>query len=148
MRKVIDGKLIFLVQKNVLLKDSTGARTLPHVHILDLRADGVIKPHVDAVRYCGTTISGISLLSDSIMKLVQSTTDPFEATDEYRTQSIVDTSNLYSCKVLLRKHSLYIMSNSARYNFTHEILRNEESFFKGKKVEKGRRISIICRNEP
>lgn len=125
-----------------------GIQTLPHIHVLDLAADGVIKAHVDSVRYCGTTISGISLLSDSIMKLVQSTTDPFEATDEYRTQPKEDTTNLYSCKILLRKHSLYIMSNSARYNFTHEILRNEESFFKGQKIEKGRRISIICRNEP
>lgn len=122
--------------------------TLPYTHVLDLAPDGVIKPHVDSVRYCGTTISGVSLLSDSVMKLVQSTTDPFTATDAYRTQPTTDTSNLYACKILLRQYSLYIMSNSARYNFTHEILSNNESFFKGQKIEKGRRISIICRNEP
>ncbi|CAG9802986.1 unnamed protein product [Chironomus riparius] len=124
------------------------ASTLPHIHVLDLAADGVIKPHVDSVRFCGSTISGLSLLSDAVMKLVQSTTDPFEAPDEYRQQPKVDTSNLYSCKVLLRRRSLYIMSNSARYNFTHELLSNEESIFKGQTVEKGRRISIICREEP
>ncbi|CAH1719017.1 unnamed protein product [Chironomus riparius] len=125
-----------------------GTSTLPHIHVLDLAADGVIKAHVDSVRFCGTTISGISLLTDAIMKLVQSPTDPFEAPDEYRQQPKNDTANLYSCKVLVRRRSLYIMSNSARYKFTHEILRNEESMFRGQKVEKGRRISVICRDEP
>lgn len=100
------------------------------------------------IRYCGTTISGISLLSDSIMKLVQSKIDPYEVSDDYRNQPSADDSDLYSCKILLRRYSLYIMSNSSRYNFTHELLKNEESVFKGDKIEKGRRISVICRNEP
>lgn len=42
-----------------------------HIHILDLAEKGVIKPHVDSVRYCGSTIAGISLLSDSVMRLVR-----------------------------------------------------------------------------
>ncbi|KAG5684183.1 hypothetical protein PVAND_013423 [Polypedilum vanderplanki] len=121
---------------------------LPHIHVLDLAKDGVILPHVDSVRYCGTTISGISLLSDSIMKLVQSKEDPFAAADGYRSQPKNDDPTLYSCKILLKRYSLYIMSNSARYYFTHEILKDDESFFKGQKIERDRRISIICRNEP
>ena len=28
------------------------------MHILDLHEDGYIKPHVDAVRFCGNTIAG------------------------------------------------------------------------------------------
>ncbi|KHJ95951.1 hypothetical protein OESDEN_04084 [Oesophagostomum dentatum] len=35
-----------------------------------------------------------------------------------------------------------------RYEFTHETLSNEESYFNGKKIEKTRRISIICRDLP
>lgn len=31
---------------------------LPSTHILDLASDGVIKPHVDSVRFCGDTIAG------------------------------------------------------------------------------------------
>lgn len=50
--------------------------------------------------------------------------------------------------VLLKRRSLYIMTGVARYDFTHEVLKNEESFFKGQKVEKARRISVMCRNEP
>lgn len=44
-------------------------KVLPHVHILDLAADGIIKPHVDSSRYCGSTIAGLSLLTDCIMRL-------------------------------------------------------------------------------
>lgn len=36
----------------------------------------------------------------------------------------------------------------ARYNFTHEILKDEESVFNGQKVLRQRRISVICRNLP
>lgn len=116
--------------------------------MLDLEASGVIKPHVDSVRFCGDTISGISLLSDSVMRLVQSLDDPYDTSNDYRAQPKNENLDLYSCKVLIRRHSLYIMSHSSRYDFTHEILKNEESFINGQQVVKGRRISIICRNEP
>ena len=84
------------------------------------------------------------------MKLVQ-TTEDHSASSDYRNQptpSEEQIKNLYSVKVLLKRYSLYIMAHSARYNFTHEILKNEESFIKNQKIEKNRRISIICRNEP
>ncbi|XP_049563583.1 alpha-ketoglutarate-dependent dioxygenase alkB homolog 7, mitochondrial isoform X3 [Orcinus orca] len=37
---------------------------------------------------------------------------------------------------------------SARYDFSHEILRDEESFFGERRVPRGRRISVICRSLP
>lgn len=40
------------------------------------------------------------------------------------------------------------MKGTARFDYTHEILSNEHSVFKGEKVFKDRRISVICRNEP
>lgn len=40
------------------------------VHILDLHAEGHIRPHIDNERYCGDVISGVSLLSPSVMQLV------------------------------------------------------------------------------
>ena len=49
--------------------DTENTNLLSHIHILDLHEDGYIKPHVDAVRFCGNTIAGISLLSDAVMKL-------------------------------------------------------------------------------
>ncbi|XP_050502492.1 alpha-ketoglutarate-dependent dioxygenase alkB homolog 7, mitochondrial [Diabrotica virgifera virgifera] len=103
---------------------------LKYVHILDLEKKGYIKPHIDAVRFCGDTIAGVSLLSDSIMRLVHD-----------------KKKNLYA-DIFLKRRSLYIMKNCARYDYTHEILSNENSVFKGEKVLKDRRISVICRNEP
>ncbi|XP_068223241.1 uncharacterized protein [Palaemon carinicauda] len=43
---------------------------ISQVHILDLAKTGVIKPHVDSVRFCGNIISGVCLLSDAVMRLV------------------------------------------------------------------------------
>uniref|UniRef100_A0A1A9WT23 Alpha-ketoglutarate-dependent dioxygenase AlkB-like domain-containing protein n=1 Tax=Glossina brevipalpis TaxID=37001 RepID=A0A1A9WT23_9MUSC len=44
---------------------------MPFVHVLDLSSEGVIKPHVDSTRYCGNTIAGLSLLTDSVMRLAR-----------------------------------------------------------------------------
>lgn len=72
----------------------------------------------------------MSLLTDSVMKLVHE-----------KEQSLF-------AYVLLKRRSLYVMKGSARYEYKHEILKSEESYFKDVRVEKGRRISVICRNEP
>ncbi|XP_071758636.1 alpha-ketoglutarate-dependent dioxygenase alkB homolog 7, mitochondrial [Centroberyx gerrardi] len=100
------------------------------VHILDLDKAGYIKPHIDSVKFCGSTIAGLSLLSDSIMRLVKE-----GATNEW-------------LDLLLPRRSLYILRDQARYDFTHEILKDEESLFHGQKVPRQRRISVICRNLP
>ncbi|CAH1118084.1 unnamed protein product [Phaedon cochleariae] len=103
---------------------------LKFVHILDLEKNGYIKPHIDAVRFCGDTIAGLSLLSDSVMRLVH------------------DKNKTLYADILIKRRSLYIMKDSARFDYTHEILNNENSIFKGERVLKERRISVICRNEP
>lgn len=43
---------------------------------------------------------------------------------------------------------MFFFSDTARYNFTHEILGNDIADYKGKKIVKSRRISVICRNKP
>lgn len=145
---------------------------MPYVHILDLAEEGVIKPHVDSTRYCGNTIAGISLLSDSVMRLVRvderkyqqgkaveapaevdnsdstAAQNPTEPDDAYRNRPKTTLENNFYVDVLLRRRSLYIMSHTSRYNFTHEILGNDMSHFQGQHIKKDRRISIICRNDP
>ncbi|XP_005177792.1 alpha-ketoglutarate-dependent dioxygenase alkB homolog 7, mitochondrial [Musca domestica] len=122
---------------------------MPYVHILDLAAEGVIKPHIDSTRYCGHTIAGISLLSDSVMRLVYAINKTESgASEDYRSQPKAILENNYYVDILLPRRSLYIMSHYARYDFTHEILANKESSFMGQPIKKDRRISIICRNEP
>ncbi|XP_019544670.2 alpha-ketoglutarate-dependent dioxygenase alkB homolog 7, mitochondrial [Aedes albopictus] len=121
--------------------------TLPYIHVLDLAKEGVIKPHVDSVRYCGNTIAGISLLSDSVMRLVR-TNDEEQTNAEYRQIFASNRDDKYWSDVLLARRSLYIMKDAARYKYTHEILAGEDSVFQDRKVDKDRRISIICRNDP
>ncbi|XP_074642466.1 alpha-ketoglutarate-dependent dioxygenase alkB homolog 7, mitochondrial-like [Tubulanus polymorphus] len=102
---------------------------LPYVHVLDVAKNGYIKPHIDSTRFCGSIIAGICLLSPCVMKLVH----------EKNPEKWV--------KVLLKQRALYIMKGLARYDYTHAILSEEESIFKGAVVPRDRRISIICRNE-
>ncbi|KAM6218248.1 alpha-ketoglutarate-dependent dioxygenase alkB homolog 7, mitochondrial [Rhynchocyon petersi] len=107
-----------------------GQVLLPGVHVLDLEPGGYIKPHVDSIKFCGATIAGLSLLSPSVMRLVH-TQDPAEWLE-----------------LLLEPGSLYILRGPARYDFSHEILRDEDSFFGEHRVPRGRRISVICRSPP
>lgn len=105
-------------------------RPLESVHVLDLAADGCIKPHVDAVRFCGPIIAGLSLGSDCVMRFARS-----GKTEEY-----VD--------VLLPCRSLYVMSGYSRYECTHEIFGPDESKFKNKPIRKSRRVSLMARCHP
>ncbi|KAE9420847.1 hypothetical protein Angca_007205 [Angiostrongylus cantonensis] len=107
------------------------AQHITQVHVLDLHKDGLIKPHIDSVRYCGSVITGISLLSDAVMRLRHK-----------------DSKDSWIVDLLLPRRSLYRMGEESRYDFTHEILSNDDSVFDGKRVEKSRRISIICRDLP
>ncbi|XP_010892198.1 alpha-ketoglutarate-dependent dioxygenase alkB homolog 7, mitochondrial [Esox lucius] len=107
-----------------------GSLLLGPVHVLDLDKAGYIKPHIDSVKFCGSTIAGLSLLSDSVMRLVRED-DPTEWLN-----------------LLLPRRSLYIIRDQARYKFTHEILKDAESLFSGQRVPRNRRISVICRNLP
>ncbi|XP_078064350.1 alpha-ketoglutarate-dependent dioxygenase alkB homolog 7, mitochondrial [Mustelus asterias] len=107
-----------------------GVPQLSMVHVLDLDKTGFINPHVDSVKFCGDTIAGICLLSASVMRLLS----------EDNEADWVD--------LLLERRSVYILRNVARYQFSHQILRDEESFFGERKVPRGRRVSIICRNLP
>ncbi|XP_040846877.1 alpha-ketoglutarate-dependent dioxygenase alkB homolog 7, mitochondrial [Ochotona curzoniae] len=107
-----------------------GQALLSSVHVLDLDARGYIKPHVDSVKFCGDTIAGLSLLSASVMRLVH-TQEPG-----------------HWLELLLEPGSLYILRDSVRYDFSHEILRDEESFFGERRIPRSRRISVICRSLP
>lgn len=106
------------------------ADILPAIHIVDLAENGWIKPHVDSVRFCGNIIAGLSLLSDSVLRLTSE-----------------EDKNI-KCDVLLKRRSLYIMKDEIRFKFAHEILKDEESVFNGVRVPRGRRVSLVARNEP
>ncbi|XP_076168273.1 alpha-ketoglutarate-dependent dioxygenase alkB homolog 7, mitochondrial [Ptiloglossa arizonensis] len=121
-------KIINRIREKAFSKEMS---QLALVHILDLAPEGWIKPHVDSIKFCGEVIAGLSLLSDSVMRL-----------------TMIGNEATYKHDFLLPQRSLYIMSGIARYNCKHEILKNEESYFEGQHIPKTRRISIICRSQP
>ncbi|XP_042222656.1 alpha-ketoglutarate-dependent dioxygenase alkB homolog 7, mitochondrial-like [Homarus americanus] len=106
----------------------TTEHQLPQSHILDLAKTGVIKPHVDSVKFCGNIICGLCLLSDAVMRLVHV---------EHHDQ-VIDIN--------LRRRSLYVMKDESRYKYTHEVLGAKESYFGSQQVPRERRVSIMCRN--
>ena len=102
-------------------KDSSISAT----HVLDLSEDGYIKPHIDSIKFCGALVSGLSLLSDAVMRLQ------------------LDESNY--ADVLIPRFSVYIMSDDIRYKYTHEILPNVAEIC-GQKVSRTRRITVMKRS--
>merc|ERR1712098_74521 len=105
------------------------SQILPYTHVLDLADFGFIKPHIDSSRFCGSTVAVLSLLSPCVAR--------------FR----IDSDKSVMVDALLNPRSLYVMKGFSRYGCTHEILKNEESYFNGEFIEKHRRVSVICRNE-
>lgn len=129
-RKHFNKKNAIVIERFKSCAFPSSGKILPYVHVLDLAEDGHILPHVDSVRFCGDTVAVLSLLADSVVRFVHS---------EDKTQAV---------DALIKRRSLYIMKDWARFDFTHEILKNEESYFNGEFVFKERRVSLLCRNEP
>ena len=100
---------------------------LPHTHVLDLSADGYIKPHTDSIEYCGNALAVLTLLSDAVIKL-----EHCDKTGEW-------------FKMLIKRNSVYVMEGKLRYEYKHSILVGEEAVINGERVEKGRRLSVIVR---
>lgn len=104
-----------------------------------------------SLKFCGDTIAGVSLLSDSVMRF------RLEKNREIYVDVWLTRRSLY-CMRFVRllfsfKKSLQFplydrSSGDARYLYAHEILDERNSKFKNLTVERDRRISIICRNEP
>jgi len=94
------------------------------VHVLDMKKEGQIGIHVDNTEAFGSTIAGISLLSESVLTL----------------ENKEDNSRI---ELFLPRRSLYILSGDVRYKYGHGILLTET--FRNKKVQKDRRISILLR---
>lgn len=84
-------------------------------HVIDLAADGFIGPHVDSIKFSGKIIAGVSLMSTRVMRLKHSLKD---ATLEPKI--LGDSPETIYIK--LPPRSLYILAESFRFNYTHEIL--------------------------
>lgn len=123
---------------------SADARWLP-CHAIDLSADGELSAHVDSVKFSGGIVAGLSLLSDSIMRLRPSSEEwdgddgeaaarreEDDANKERRSNARphdrTGDSNDGYVDLYLPELSLYVLSGMSRYSYTHELLPSGASF--------------------
>ncbi|KAI0729263.1 hypothetical protein C8Q72DRAFT_884518 [Fomitopsis betulina] len=95
-------------------------------HLLHLASDGEILPHVDNLGASGSWIMGISLGATRVLKL----------------ENNADPEEIYTLAV--PSGSVYIQSDSIRYNFKHSILLR--GAFEGHQYSGGQRMSIMVRD--
>lgn len=123
------------------------------VHAIHLHKEGILSAHVDSVKFSGTVVCGLSLLSDCIMRLRP--TCPSESPDLLDDKSETSSKHVKSLEtdyvdLYLPRRSLYILSGTCRYRYTHEILSSGASFRIRNKneiiVDRDDRISLIFRD--
>lgn len=131
-------------------------------HAIDLSADGGLFAHVDSVKFSGGIVAGISLLSDSIMRLRPSSEEWEESTLMKESTNHRDGNTAGYVDLYLPQLSLYVLSGMSRYSYTHELLPSGSSFefpqyeesnedvdmSARQKIDviRGRRLSIIFRD--
>lgn len=111
-------------------------------HAIDLSKDGRLDAHVDSVKFSGGIVAGISLLSDSIMRLRP-------AKGEWLDDTSDESSDGHYVDMYLPKLSLYCLHGMSRFHYSHELLPSDSVYqLHGKDVHvvRGRRLSIIFRD--
>eukprot|EP00584_Thalassiosira_punctigera_P008134 CAMPEP_0172541952 /NCGR_PEP_ID=MMETSP1067-20121228/12655_1 /TAXON_ID=265564 ORGANISM="Thalassiosira punctigera, Strain Tpunct2005C2" /NCGR_SAMPLE_ID=MMETSP1067 /ASSEMBLY_ACC=CAM_ASM_000444 /LENGTH=300 /DNA_ID=CAMNT_0013328087 /DNA_START=99 /DNA_END=997 /DNA_ORIENTATION=- len=110
---------------------SSNVRWLP-CHAIDLSEGGELSAHVDSVKFSGEIVAGLSLLSDSIMRLRPSSN---EWNGEDEGDKLSDDLSKQNCRVsngyvdlYLPQLSLYVLSGMSRYSYTHELLPSGSTF--------------------
>lgn len=138
-------------------------------HAIDLSAKGVLKAHVDSVKFSGEIVAGISLLSDAVMRLRPSSDEwdceegnilsDGHTKDDTNSDNSMNSSNTNEeyVDLYLPQNSLYVLSDRSRYSYTHELLPTGSTFELSRsggegdyydiiEVIRGRRLSIIFRD--
>eukprot|EP00577_Skeletonema_sp_RCC1716_P022291 CAMPEP_0113429616 /NCGR_PEP_ID=MMETSP0013_2-20120614/32539_1 /TAXON_ID=2843 ORGANISM="Skeletonema costatum, Strain 1716" /NCGR_SAMPLE_ID=MMETSP0013_2 /ASSEMBLY_ACC=CAM_ASM_000158 /LENGTH=216 /DNA_ID=CAMNT_0000318339 /DNA_START=51 /DNA_END=698 /DNA_ORIENTATION=+ /assembly_acc=CAM_ASM_000158 len=82
-------------------------------HAIDLSKNGRLDAHVDSVKFSGEIVAGISLLSDSIMRLRPAKGEWIDDASDESSGGYVD---LY-----LPKLSLYCLHGMSRFHYSHEL---------------------------
>ena len=110
-------------------------------HAIDLSQDGSLDAHVDSVKFSGEIVAGISLLSDSIMRLRP-------AKGEWTNDTVKESEDTF-VDMYLPKLSLYCLHGMSRFHYSHELLPSNSVYHidgEDVQVPRGRRLSIIFRD--
>ena len=109
-------------------------------HAIELHPEGELRAHIDSVRFSGGLVAGLSLGCPSIMRLQPPVVEDAAEHSQNDHKEYVD--------LLLPPRSLYSLTGSSRYDYTHELLPNESIFSgTGEAVSRDKhRWSIIFRD--
>jgi alkylated DNA repair protein alkB homolog 7 len=118
-------------KKYLLSRHLKPTSTFLPCHAIDLKQDGQLTAHVDSIKFSGTMVAGLSLLSSSIMRL------------RFNDDGFVD--------LLLPPRSLYVLTGTCRYEYTHELLPCGSRFTRvddgtEHRIQREQRVSIIFRD--
>ena len=116
-------------------------------HAIDLHKEGELKAHVDSVRFSGDIVSGLSLVSPSIMRLI-----PDDGTCESDQDKTNETSGGW-VDLYLPPRSLYVLSGPGRYLYSHQLLptgavfkESDDSDKNAITIHRDHRLSVIFRD--
>ena len=112
-------------------------------HIIDLREDGRIDPHVDSIKFSGGIVSGLSLMSTRVMVLRN---DGEEEQQLAERGEEAGAAGVGEVRLLLPPRSLYVLRGGARYNMTHEISGEDQEWEGIGLIAPSRRVSVMFRD--
>jgi len=122
-------------------KCETKNRTWLPCHAIDLNETGELTAHVDSIKFSGCLVSGLSLLSPSILRLKPAAN---EDNNENDSSHVIKEGHV---DLYLPPKSLYVLSGVSRYQYTHELLPTHSTFGpQSIPVPRGLRYSVIFRD--
>eukprot|EP00978_Attheya_sp_CCMP212_P004497 scaffold9790_cov40-Attheya_sp.AAC.1 len=125
-------------------KCETKNRTWLPCHAIDLNETGELTAHVDSIKFSGCLVSGLSLLSPSILRLKPAAANEDNEENENDSSHVIKEGHV---DLYLPPKSLYVLSGVSRYQYTHELLPTHSTFGpQSISVPRGLRYSVIFRD--
>lgn len=113
------------------------------LHLLHLAGQGFIKSHIDSLEASGSTIIGISLGSDRLIRFKNTLPSSFPSPSSSSSSEEKEVeSNEF--ELLLEKGSVYIQTGPLRRTWTHEM--PAKALWKGGSTGGEQRLSLILRD--
>jgi len=133
--------------------------SLSDAHVLDIAENGFIAPHVDT-EFTGGIVAGLTLLSDAVVTFQPHVPALQESllSDRMASASAAGGTRLANnpsivfpqlprVELFVPARSLYILTQEARYEWTHAIEMPSRHSFRSVPISRGRRISVMFRDE-
>ncbi|SCZ96305.1 BZ3500_MvSof-1268-A1-R1_Chr8-2g10105 [Microbotryum saponariae] len=109
------------------------------MHLLHLSSEGEIRPHIDHLEAFGTSIVGLSLGGERMMRFRKAKQGPDQEPE------MLPEGSKNEFDVLLEPGDAYVQTWPLRTQYTHEVLRTGE--YEGRLIGGSQRLSIMLRDK-